>query len=113
LSDVPRSESEFKDEVLFESGKLERDARVFAALASVVRLRILRRVIAHPDQYDLQHLSFDLGLDYHAFYRHVEVLLAVGLLETRVVGRSRLLSACRPDLVRSLLWLLGSEVKQP
>jgi DNA-binding transcriptional ArsR family regulator len=76
---------------------------VFNALGSVVRLRILKMLIETKKPLHIKAVARNLGMDYAAIYRHVHVLRTARLLEVFEVGRSRVLTPRRPDLISELV----------
>lgn len=76
---------------------------VFNALGSVVRLRILRMLIETKKPLHIMAVARNLNMDYAAVYRHVHVLRTARLLEVFEVGRSRVLTPRKPDLIAELL----------
>ena len=83
--------------------ELDRLAAFFEALSSPTRLRILE-VVANTDRpLHIEAVAEALGLNYSATYRHVQVLRRQGLIRVYEVGRSRVLSINRPQLLQQLL----------
>jgi DNA-binding transcriptional ArsR family regulator len=76
---------------------------IFSALGSVVRLRILKMVIETKKPLHIRAVARNLATDYAAIYRHVQVLRSARLLEVFEVGRSRVISARKPQLIGELL----------
>ena len=76
---------------------------IFSALGSVVRLRILKMLIETKKPLHIKAVARNLNMDYAAVYRHVHVLRTARLLEVYEVGRSRVLTPRKPDLVRELI----------
>jgi DNA-binding transcriptional ArsR family regulator len=76
---------------------------VFNALGSVVRLRILKMLIETKKPLHIKAVARNLNMDYAAVYRHVHVLRTARLLEVYEVGRSRVLTPRKPDLIRDLI----------
>ncbi len=76
---------------------------IFNALGSVVRLRILKMLIETKKPLHIKAVARNLNMDYAAVYRHVHVLRTARLLEVYEVGRSRVLTPRKPDLVRELI----------
>ncbi len=85
----------------------EEDLRVastiFNALGSVVRLRILRMLIDTKKPLHIKAVARNLNMDYAAVYRHVHVLRTARLLDVFEVGRSRVLTPRKPDLISALI----------
>ena len=75
----------------------------FNALGSVVRLRILKMLIETRKPLHIKAVARNLNMDYAAVYRHVHVLRTAGLLEVFEVGRSRVLTPRKPDLISELV----------
>ena len=76
---------------------------IFNALGSVVRLRILKMLIETKKPLHIKAVARNLNMDYAAVYRHVHVLRTARLLEVYEVGRSRVLTPRKPDLIRDLI----------
>lgn len=76
---------------------------IFNALGSVVRLRILKMLIETKKPLHIKAVARNLNMDYAAVYRHVHVLRTARLLEVYEVGRSRVLTPRKPDLVGELI----------
>jgi DNA-binding transcriptional ArsR family regulator len=76
---------------------------VFNALGSVVRLRILKMLIETKKPLHIKAVARNLNMDYAAVYRHVHVLRTARLLEVFEVGRSRVLTPRKPDLISELM----------
>ncbi len=72
---------------------------IFNALGSVVRLRILKMLIETKKPLHIKAVARNLNMDYAPVYRHVHVLRTARLLEVFEVGRSRVLSPRKPDLI--------------
>ena len=85
----------------------EEDLRVastiFSALGSIVRLRILRMLIDTKKPLHIKAVARNLNMDYAAVYRHVHVLRTARLLDVFEVGRSRVLTPRKPDLISELI----------
>lgn len=82
---------------------LRATSTVFNALGSVVRLRILRMLIETKKPLHIKAVARNLSMDYAAVYRHVHVLRTARLLEVFEVGRSRVLTPRKPDLIGELV----------
>jgi ArsR family transcriptional regulator len=76
---------------------------IFNALGSVVRLRILKMLIETKKPLHIKAVARNLDMDYAAVYRHVHVLRTARLLEVYEVGRSRVLTPRKPDLVGEMI----------
>jgi DNA-binding transcriptional ArsR family regulator len=76
---------------------------IFNALGSVVRLRILKMLIETKKPLHIKGVARNLNMDYAAVYRHVHVLRTARLLEVFEVGRSRVLTPRKPDLITELI----------
>jgi ArsR family transcriptional regulator len=76
---------------------------IFNALGSVVRLRILKMLIETKKPLHIKAVARNLNMDYAAVYRHVHVLRTARLLEVYEVGRSRVLTPRKPELVAELI----------
>jgi len=80
-------------------------SRVFDALGSPVRLRILELVRETKRPLHIKAVANMLRMDYGAVYRHVEVLKKAGLVQIFEVGRSRVLSLLHGELLNQILAL--------
>lgn len=80
-------------------------SKVFGALGSPVRLRILELVRETKRPLHIKAVANMLGMDYGAVYRHVEVLKKAGLVQIFEVGRSRVLSLLQGELLNQILAL--------
>jgi ArsR family transcriptional regulator len=76
---------------------------IFNALGSVVRLRILKMLIETKKPLHIKAVARNLSMDYAAIYRHVHVLRTARLLEVYEVGRSRVLTPRKPELIEELI----------
>lgn len=76
---------------------------IFNALGSVVRLRILKMLIETKKPLHIKAVARNLNMDYAAVYRHVHVLRTARLLEVFEVGRSRVLTPRKPELISDFL----------
>jgi ArsR family transcriptional regulator len=76
---------------------------IFNALGSVVRLRIVKMLIETKKPLHIKAVARNLGMDYAAVYRHVHVLRTARLLDVFEVGRSRVLTPRKPDLIIDLI----------
>ena len=76
---------------------------IFNALGSVVRLRILKMLIETKKPLHIKAVARNLDMDYAAIYRHVHVLRTARLIEVFEVGRSRVLTPRKPDLISELM----------
>jgi len=88
-----------------ESQDVERLSKIHNALGNPVRLKILLMLRDTKRPLHIKAISRELGVDYAAVYRHVEVLKKASLLEIYEVGRSRVLSILDPKLIDELLSL--------
>jgi DNA-binding transcriptional ArsR family regulator len=75
----------------------------FSALGSVVRLKIVKMLIETKKPLHIKAVARNLGMDYAAVYRHVHVLRTARLLDVFEVGRSRVLTPRKPDLIMDLI----------
>ena len=78
-------------------------SKVFNALGSPVRLRILQLVCETKRPLHIKAVAEILRMDYGAVYRHVDVLKKAGLVQIFEVGRSRVLSPLHSELLNQLL----------
>jgi ArsR family transcriptional regulator len=76
---------------------------IFSALGSVVRLRIIKMLIETKKPLHIKAVARNLDMDYAAVYRHVHVLRTARLLDVFEVGRSRVLTPRKPDLIMDLI----------
>jgi DNA-binding transcriptional ArsR family regulator len=76
---------------------------IFNALGSIVRLRILKMLIETKKPLHIKGVARNLNMDYAAVYRHINVLRTAGLLDVFEVGRSRVLTPRKPDLIMNLI----------
>lgn len=76
---------------------------VFAALGNPTRIRILLLIGETKRPLHIKAVAKALKMDYAAVYRHVQVLQKNGLLEAYEVGRSRVLSPKKMELVRQMM----------
>ena len=83
--------------------ELRTASTIFNALGSVVRLRILKMLIETKKPLHIKAVARNLDMDYAAVYRHVHVLRTARLLEVYEVGRSRVLTPRKPDLVGEMI----------
>jgi len=88
---------------MFPEEDLRTASTIFNALGSVVRLRILKMLIETKKPLHIKAVARNLSMDYATVYRHVHVLRTARLLEVFEVGRSRVLTPRKPDLVSELL----------
>jgi DNA-binding transcriptional ArsR family regulator len=78
-------------------------SKVFDALGSPVRLRILQLVCETKRPLHIKAVAEILRMDYGAVYRHIDVLKKAGLVQIFEVGRSRVLSPLHSELLNQLL----------
>lgn len=76
---------------------------IFNALGSVVRLRILKMLIETKKPLHIKGVARNLDMDYAAVYRHINVLRTARLLEVYEVGRSRVVTPRKPELISELV----------
>jgi DNA-binding transcriptional ArsR family regulator len=84
-------------------------SKVFDALGSSVRLRILHLVCETKRPLHIKAVAEILQMDYGAVYRHVDVMKKAGLVQIFEVGRSRVLSPLHIELLNQLL-ILASKI---
>jgi ArsR family transcriptional regulator len=82
---------------------LRTTSTVFNALGSLVRLKILKMLIETKKPLHIKAVARNLDMDYAAVYRHIHVLRTARLLEVYEVGRSRVLTPRRPDIITELV----------
>lgn len=80
-------------------------SRIFSALGSPVRLRILSIVYETKRPLHIKAVAEALQMDYAAVYRHVDVLKKAKLVQIFEVGRSRVLSPLHADLIEQVFAL--------
>ncbi|MFQ5761560.1 MAG: ArsR/SmtB family transcription factor [Candidatus Bathyarchaeia archaeon] len=95
------------------AGDLERLSKVFNALGNPVRLKILVLLRDTKRPLHIKAISRNLGVDYAAVYRHVEVLKKASLLEIYEVGRSRVLSLLDQKFIDDLLSIQDRTRSEP
>lgn len=88
---------------MFVEEELRKASFVFSALGNPVRLRILIMLMETSKPLHIKAVSRNLKMDYAAVYRHVNVLQRAGLIDIFEVGRSRVLSPLREDLIREFV----------
>ena len=84
---------------------------VFAALGNPTRIKILLLVSETKRPLHIKAVAKALRMDYAAVYRHIQVLQENGLLEAYEVGRSRVLSPKRMELVRQMMEIANKIVQ--
>jgi len=85
--------------------EIDRASKVFSALSSPTRLKILFIISETKRPLHIKAVAKALKMDYAAVYRHVEVLKKAKLLEIYEVGRSRVLSPLNIDMVKRFIQL--------
>ena len=86
-------------------------ARVFYALCSVARLKILSLLESSRRPLHIKAVSRVLKIDYATIYRHIRTLESAGLVEIYDVGRSRVVEVKDPNTLKELVATAG-ELKQ-
>ena len=86
-------------------------AKVFYALSSVARLRILSLIESSKRPLHIKAVSRALKIDYATVYRHIRALESAGLVEIYDVGRSRVVEVKDPNTLKELI-AKASELKQ-
>jgi DNA-binding transcriptional ArsR family regulator len=79
--------------------------RIFSALGSPVRLRILAIICETKRPLHIKAVAEVLQMDYAAVYRHVGILKKARLVQIFEVGRSRVLSPLHADLIEQVFAL--------
>lgn len=79
--------------------------RIFSALGSPVRLRILSIIYETKRPLHIKAVAEALQMDYAAVYRHVDILKRAKLVQIFEVGRSRVLSPLHADLIEQVFAL--------
>jgi ArsR family transcriptional regulator len=90
---------------------LQEVAKVFYALSSVARLRILSLLESSRRPLHIKAVSRALKIDYATVYRHIKALESAGLVEIYDVGRSRVVEVKDPNTFKELIAKAG-ELKQ-
>jgi DNA-binding transcriptional ArsR family regulator len=90
---------------------LQEVAKVFYALSSVARLRILSLLESSRRPLHIKAVSRALKIDYATVYRHIRALESAGLVEIYDVGRSRVVEVKDPNTLKELIAKAG-ELKQ-
>jgi len=90
---------------------LQNAAKVFYALSSVARLRILSLIESSKRPLHIKAVSRALKIDYATVYRHIRALESAGLVEIYDVGRSRVVEVKDPNTLKELI-AKASELKQ-
>lgn len=85
---------------------------VFSALGNPTRIKILLLIGETKRPLHIKAVSKALRMDYAAIYRHVQVLQENGLLEAYEVGRSRVLSPKRMELVKQIIEIAKKIMQQ-
>lgn len=80
-------------------------SKVFGALGSPVRLRVLALVRDTKRPLHIKAVAETLQMDYGAVYRHIDVLKKAGLVQIFEVGRSRVLSPLKGEVLNQLIAL--------
>ncbi len=84
---------------LLSGSEVEKVCFTFRALGSPVRLRILYLVSESKKPLHIKGIVRKLKIDYAAVYRHVKTLEKAGVVRIFEVGRSRVVSITKPDLI--------------
>lgn len=82
-------------------------AKVFYALSSVARLRILSLLETTRRPLHIKAVSRSLKIDYATVYRHIRTLESAGLVEIYDVGRSRVIEVKDPSTLKELIAKAG------
>jgi|GEM_PF-429480 len=90
---------------------LQNAAKVFYALGSAARLRILTLLESSKRPLHIKAVSAALKIDYATVYRHIRALESAGLVEIYDVGRSRVVEVKNPNTLKELI-AKASELKQ-
>lgn len=78
---------------------------IFGALGNPTRIKILLLISETKRPLHIKAVAKALRMDYAAIYRHVQVLQQNGLLEAYEVGRSRVLSPKKMELIKQMMEL--------
>lgn len=78
---------------------------IFGALGNPTRIKILLLISETKRPLHIKAVAKALRMDYAAIYRHVQVLEKNGLLEGYEVGRSRVLSPKKMELMKQMMEL--------
>ena len=76
---------------------------IFNALGNPTRLKILKLVSESNRPLHIKAISRMLKMRYTAVYRHVSILKNAGLVTIYEVGRSRVVSIAKPELINEFL----------
>ncbi len=77
-------------------------SEVFNAVGNPIRFKMLMLVMETERPLHIKAIGKMLKMDYAAVYRHVKVLEKSGLLGIYEVGRSRVLYAKNPEMIRHM-----------
>ena len=86
-----------------QEDEIRRVSKIFSALGNDVRVRILLLVSETRKPLHIKAVAKALNMDYAALYRHVKVLQRSGLLEIFEVGRSRVLSLKKREMLEQII----------
>ncbi len=79
--------------------ELEKTSFAFKALGNPVRLKILYLVAGSKKPLHIKGVVRKLKMDYAAIYRHIKTLQKAGIITVFEVGRSRVISIKKPNLI--------------
>ncbi|MCS7116964.1 MAG: winged helix-turn-helix domain-containing protein [Nitrososphaerota archaeon] len=82
---------------------MEDISKVLNALGNFARLRIIKMLSETKRPLHIKAVSRGLKLEYTSVYRHIEVLRRNKLVETFSVGRSKVVTLCKPNLIKNIL----------
>ena len=88
---------------MYDNDTITKSATVFTALGNESRLRILLMLAETDRPLHIKAVARQLGLDYGAIYRHVEILEKANLIKIYEVGRSRVLSPKSVDVIQKFV----------
>jgi DNA-binding transcriptional ArsR family regulator len=88
---------------LYDEKEIGYASIVFAALSNHTRLRILSVISENERPLHIKAIAKILKMVYSAIYRHIDVLKKANLLQIFEVGRSRVLSPLRVEVVKQLM----------
>jgi DNA-binding transcriptional ArsR family regulator len=91
---------------LYTTEELDKISILFNVLGNVVRLKILLMLTESKRPLHIRAVASNLKMDYAAVYRHIKTLQRAHLLKIYDVGRSRVLSPMRMEVVGKLLELV-------
>ena len=83
--------------------ELKKVSAIFNALSNPTRLKIIKLVSETERPLHIKALAKAVGKDYAAVYRHVGVLVKIGVVGIYDVGRSRVIYLKNSDTVKECI----------